>query len=70
MRTLKEKKVNTCLNKGIPKAVYDLQQIVRKSSGLLIATPEYNGTFSSILKNAFDWLSRSYELYGGESPLK
>lgn len=44
----------------IPKAVYDLRAIISKSLGVLIATPEYNGTFSSIIKNAFDWLSDSW----------
>lgn len=27
---------------------------------MLIATPEYNSSFSGIIKNAIDWLYRSY----------
>ena len=47
----------------------DLRQICRKCHGVLIATPEYNGSVSAIIKNAFDWLSRTYELTNDISPL-
>jgi len=47
--------------------VHDLREIVKQSLGVLIATPEYNGTFSGIIKNAFDWLSDSWQ--NSQSPL-
>lgn len=50
---------------GIPQAVKDLVQIASRSQGILIATPEYNGSFSGIIKNAFDWLS-----VGSPNPLE
>lgn len=55
-----KKEVIYLIYSEIPKAVYDLRAIISKSLGVLIATPEYNGTFSSIIKNAFDWLSDSW----------
>ena len=41
-----------------PEAVLHLLQAVRYSDGVLFATPEYNYSFSGVLKNAIDWASR------------
>lgn len=43
---------------GMPEAVSELGEKVRQADGLFISSPEYNGTISSPLKNAIDWLSR------------
>ena len=43
---------------GVPPAVLALRDAIRRSDGLLIATPEYNHGVPGVLKNAIDWLSR------------
>jgi chromate reductase, NAD(P)H dehydrogenase (quinone) len=43
---------------GIPEAVEALKAAIRRSSGLLLVTPEYNSGIPGVFKNALDWLSR------------
>ena len=43
---------------GVPAPVTRLQDRIAAAQGLLIATPEYNGSIPGVLKNAIDWLSR------------
>lgn len=43
---------------GTPHAVSELCEYIRKSDGVLIATPEYNHSIPGVLKNALDWVSR------------
>lgn len=42
-------------------AVERLKQALRDADGVLIATPEYNGSVPGVLKNALDWVSRPFE---------
>ncbi len=44
---------------GLPEPARSLQQLVLEHHGLLIASPEHNGGYSALLKNAIDWISRS-----------
>lgn len=40
-----------------PKAVMELKADLRACDGLIIITPEYNGSLPALLKNAIDWVS-------------
>jgi chromate reductase len=43
---------------GVPEAVLHVERAISDSDGVLFASPEYNGSYSGILKNAIDWFSR------------
>jgi chromate reductase len=43
---------------GLPKGAQALKALLADRQGLLIATPEHNGGYTALLKNALDWMSR------------
>jgi NAD(P)H-dependent FMN reductase len=51
---------------GLPDGCIALKEALAGHDALLIASPEYNGFFSPLLKNAIDWASRPQE--GRPSP--
>jgi NAD(P)H-dependent FMN reductase len=46
---------------GLPERVRALKALLAQHDALLIATPEYNGGYPALLKNAIDWASRPSE---------
>lgn len=43
---------------GIPEPVAALKERFASAAGVLVVSPEYNGSIPGVLKNAIDWLSR------------
>lgn len=52
-------------DEGLPDGALTLKQLLQAHDGMIIASPEHNGSVSSLLKNAIDWASRPTE---SESP--
>ena len=46
-------------NEGIPAAVQTLSDQIAQADAVIISTPEYNKNIPGVLKNAFDWVSRT-----------
>ena len=44
---------------GVPAAVSALSDQIKSAEAVLVVTPEYNQSFSGVLKNALDWVSRT-----------
>ena len=49
--------------KGLPPEAWTLKARIAAAQGIIIASPEYNGSIPGTLKNAIDWTSR-----GGSNP--
>jgi NAD(P)H-dependent FMN reductase len=43
-----------------PARAVELRNAVSDADAILVVTPEYNGSYPALVKNAIDWLSRPY----------
>ena len=43
---------------GLPQSVLDFRKKIYEADAILFASPEYNSSFTGVLKNALDWASR------------
>jgi chromate reductase, NAD(P)H dehydrogenase (quinone) len=50
--------INEDLETELPAAVISLHKSIEAADAILLATPEYNRSYSPVLKNALDWGSR------------
>ncbi|WP_111309445.1 NADPH-dependent FMN reductase [Confluentibacter sediminis] len=44
--------------KGIPDDAYKFLDILKNTDGIILSLAEHNGTYSTVFKNLFDWLTR------------
>jgi NAD(P)H-dependent FMN reductase len=52
---------------GRPPAAKTLKELAREADAFALASREYNGSYSGVLKNAIDWISRPEP---GEGPVE
>jgi chromate reductase len=55
-------------NSGVPENARKLKALMKLHSGVFIASPEYNASFSPLLKNTIDWISHTRD--EGEAPME
>jgi NAD(P)H-dependent FMN reductase len=55
---------------GMPEFAVKLREMFLSHQGLLIASPENNGSVSALTKNTIDWLSRDYQGRSGLEPYR
>jgi len=56
------------IKEGAPENARKLKALMKIHGGIFIASPEYNASFSPLLKNAIDWVSHTRD--EGEAPLE
>lgn len=56
------------IKEGAPENARKLKALMQIHGGIFIASPEYNASFSPLLKNAIDWVSHTRD--EGEAPLE
>ena len=67
-----EEKLDGYKKVRFPDSAQRIRDAVRAADAVIFSTPEYNGSISGALKNAYDWLSRDFTHFGGTevTPIK
>ncbi len=55
---------------GVPDHARGLRALIGEHNGLLVASPEYNGSVTALLKNVLDWCSRPVGSEDGLAPYR
>lgn len=53
---------------GFPAEITALFELIQAQDGILLASPEHNGSMPAVLKNVIDWLSRINMKFLGNKP--
>ncbi len=51
---------NQDLEADLPSSIVDLRSAVAAADGIVVASPEYNHSYSALAKNVIDWASRPF----------
>ncbi|MEZ0369923.1 MAG: NADPH-dependent FMN reductase [Candidatus Sericytochromatia bacterium] len=54
---------------GFPPEIQELYTMIQAHDGLMIASPEHNGSMPAVFKNVIDWLSRINMKFLSDKPL-
>lgn len=57
-------------SEGLPKNAKKLRDLMMESDAVIIASPQYNESVSSVLKNAIDWASRGEDGQASKAAFK
>ncbi len=50
--------MNLELAEGIPDNAYKFLNLIKATDGIVLSLAEHNGTYATVFKNLFDWMSR------------
>ncbi|GGI57356.1 NADPH-dependent FMN reductase [Winogradskyella haliclonae] len=54
---------------GIPKKAHDFLDKIKSTDGIILSLAEHNGTYATVFKNLFDWMSRIDNKLWSDKPM-